>query len=254
MNEKIIYAALGLGVLYFATREKSPGFVLNPVDTVPDEIPPPLPGSGTTGPGISRGEGLSLGWAPMLPVRPSFDARRWEDSEPTPGFFYQVRRKDSIEGIASRALASLATEAAEIAGTPKAEREEWVNQCSKSHALIQQACDSISTGWNDELYGHDRVRFTAPHGRGIDLEAKHECIRDALIAGRTPRRNIRADGTPIKSGARNRPYLWIPRWDARRFLNPKQNDAVRSEDDPYGSGVTGHWPPPAVTERGTIRG
>lgn len=218
-------------------------------DTLPDPKIPTEPPTPTTG--------ISLGWAPALPVRPAFEAENWEDAKPRPGRFYAVKRRDHIEGIASKAIRSLAEEAAELARMPQKDAETWISQVSRSASLVRQAVDSLSTGWNDEMFGSERAPITAPHGRGIDLEANHDDVRQQLLSGRTPRRNLSAAGTPTKSGAKSRPYLWVPRWDAKHFLSALQageTTAILSERDPYNAGITGHWPCPAVTERGVLHG
>lgn len=203
-----------------------------------------------------QASGVSLGWAPPLPVRPAFDAASWESRSPTPGNFYQVRKGDTPENIASRAIRVTANRAAEISGVPELEKDQWVRQVSRSHEIVGQAVESISTGWNDEVYGRPAKQGErAPHGRSIDLSASHDAIRDALEAGRTPRRNLSPGGDILRRGARNRPYIWIPDWDPEQLLKgclDHSRDPIRSKLDPYGSGISGHWPPPTVTDRGVL--
>jgi len=111
-------------------------------------------------------QGVSLGWAPApVPVRPAFDAPAWEDRTPTPGHFYQTRKGDTPENIASRAVRVTALQAAELAGVPELERDQWVREVSRSHEVVGQAVESLSTGWNDELYGRPAQR--RPEGRPV---------------------------------------------------------------------------------------
>lgn len=259
MNDKWpLYVLGGVALLVYLRRERSqkPGYSLSPVpagplengDTLPDPKIPETP--------LTVG-GLSLGWAPALPVRPAFVAENWESSRPTPGRFYAVKRRDHIEGIASKAIRQLAEEAAELAQMTPEDAGPWIDGVSRSASLVRAGVDSISTGWNDELYGSGRVEITAPHGRGLDLGPCHDDVRGQLIAGRTPRRNLSTQGRPTKEGAKSRPYIWVPRWDVVHFLealHEGHTDPLRSAADPYGSGITGHWPCPAVTERGVLHG
>jgi len=254
-----LYLLGGVALLVYLRREKeqAPVFEINPVPGGPVEDTDSLPDPKFPTPSKTPTSGISLGWAPSLPVRPAFVAENWEDSSPCPGKFYQVRRRDQIESIASRALRALAQEAAELSQMESDAAATWVDNVSRSASLVRQAVDSISTGWNDEVYGSSRVPLTAPHGRGVDLEPVHDEVRTQLVGGRTPRRNLSATGFPTKAGAKCRPYLWIPRWDAVAFLSALdagRDAAVLSERDPYQSGITGHWPLPAVTERGVLHG
>lgn len=262
------------------------GFTLDPVTgmcvadvdsaTLPADIPPaeepPLedpcpPGweldpatgmcvqkTGTTPP-PKFGGGLSLGWAP-LPARPAFRADQWVSREPRPGQFYRVGRRDSLESVAARAVAELARKAAKRRNMPKEAAATWVRDVSRCHAILQDAMVSMCSGWNDELFGSPAVEFTGPWGRGLDLRPVHDDVLAQLELGRTPRRNLDAEGSPTNTGARHRPLVWIPNWSVETLLQRAagKHDAVEVEPDPYRSGITGSWPPPAVTDRGVLQG
>lgn len=253
-----ILAGLALigGAGFYLQKKKGSGKLPVSVFPNPVEVDDSPEGVNTrVSPGYDGG--ISLGWAPApVPVRPAFDAPAWEDRTPTPGHFYQTRKGDTAENIASRAVRVTALQAAELAGVPELEREQWVREVSRSHEVVGQAVESLSTGWNDELYGRPaQPGERAPHGRALDLTASHDAIRDALEAGRTPRRNLTTGGGVIRRGSRNRPYIWIPAWDPEQLLKgclDHSRDPIRSKIDPYGSGVSGHWPPTNVTERGIL--
>ena len=90
----------------------------------------------------------------------------------------------------------------------------------------------------------------------MDTRAVHDDVLAQLELGRTPRRNIDASGEPTNRGARCRPLLWIPSWNVETLLARAAGkvEAISAELDPYKTGISGTWPPPAVTDRGVLMG
>lgn len=216
--------------------------------------PAPAPGTDSIPPPKTNVSGVSLGWAPA-PVRAAVDMERWTSDAPTPGQFYAVRRRDHIEGIASRAAGELARQAALDAGHGQDAAAQWSERARRSPTVVREAWHSISAGWNDELFGSSLVEVTAPWGRGLDLKPVHNDIAQQIADGRTPRRNLDAVGNPTLTGPSSRPFLWIPRWSGKALLESMEEgrgNPIRAADWPDGS--AGTWPPATVTERGVIYG
>jgi len=218
---------------------------------------PATPAPDTGGITPPRGPtGVSMGWAPV-PIRPAIDVERWEAHQPTCGRFYRVRRGDCVEGIASRAIETEARRAAISSGACEQTASDWARRVARSWAIVQEGFNSISSGWNDEVYGSSRVSKTAPWGRGLELSAVHDDTRAAIAGGRTPRRNLDPQGTPLIPSRSHRPYLWIPTWDGAallRSVTEKHHQGEALDTKPWPDGSSGTWPPPAVTERGVIHG
>lgn len=250
----VLIALGGLGLVWLWKRASTPRQFTPDTDTAGLFGEPSPNDTGKTPPPMGP-QGVSLGWAPV-PVREAVDVQRWEAMEPTCGRFYRVRKRDSIESIASNAVRLLAVKAAKDAGYNDATAKQWADRAGSSYAVVREATDSLCSGWNDELYGHANVERVAPWGRGVDTSARHDDVRDAIARGRTPRRNLDSSGTPTVDGRTSRPWLWIPRWSGSALLQaldtPGACEPIQST--PWEDGSSGTWPPPSITERGVIYG
>jgi len=259
MDERLfLYGAVGgIAVLTFRELQKAK----RQRDNRPAlYIAPARPSSSEDKNSGPKTQGFGIGYQSPVPVHEAFSPSVWQTKNVQPSRFIQTEKRDTIERVAGLLIHSVAMQAAKSRKIKGATAEQWADKCRRTHGLVKQASDLISTGWNDECYGSPRAEVKGPHGRGIDLSAVHDDNGSLLNSGRTPRRNLSSSGEPTSKGRRSRPYLWIPGVNVENFARQMLDEggdpasAVTCQGCTWEDGSSALWPPPLVTARGVVHG
>ena len=185
--------------------------------------------------------------------------------DPTPGFFYQVRKDDQFmgdHGIVAQALYRAVLIAAQTKGwSPTKAQSRAAALSADAKARVAYFNIIQCSPWNDALYGtwgYGKHAMPAPHGRAIRLVAKHDRVYDRLADGQTPIRTLDfgapADkGTGSATGAGDSyELLWLPPLRADALLDVNRQRQVVADGLVWPGGLSKYNPPLAVQALGIL--
>ena len=171
---------------------------------------------------------------------------------PTPGMFYIVKKSNAVAGldsmleIARYALGS----AYAMAGNPIALGSIPDEEVLAYLALI------VCSPWNDAAYGTNNDQATGgtlglgPHGRGINMYARHHSNLTALVQGKKPTRTTLLNGAEddlVDVSKGQWPQLWLPPINLEALIN---FGAVTTQGLEWSNGDSVLVPPPAAWAHG----